>query len=259
MMEITGKILVVDDEEIVLLSIRKVFRGAKYEIDTVQSPQLGLAMMESRKYDVVITDLMMPGMNGMEFLEKVKTMDPAVRVIMITGYATMRTALQSMRRGAFDFLAKPFTKEELSNIVHRAMQKGPLSEAAETAPQEIFEGGVLDPGRVYVLPNHAWARIEPDHHVLIGIDKSFLQTVGQVAQIELPEIGENVSQGGGCAKVTSSDERTYTLWCPLSGRVLEVNKKALAEPASLSGNHRDSWLFKIDPTGIEMEVENLLT
>ncbi len=255
-----AKILVVDDEDVVLLSIRKVFKSDAFELDTVQSPQLGLAMVESRNYDVVITDLMMPGMNGLEFLDKVRAMDPGVRVIMITGYATMRTALQSMRRGAFDFLAKPFTKEELSNVVHRAMQRGSMTEepADASLAGASESAGALEPGRTYTLRNHSWARIEPDMRVVIGVEPHYLSTVGDVSDLELPKPGEGVSQGGGCAKLFTADGRTYSLWCPLSGRVLTLNTEVMENPARLTEKSRDLWLIKIDPTAIEHEIENLL-
>jgi len=259
-MQKSGKILVVDDEEVVLLSVRKVFKHSNYEIDTVQSPQLGLAMMESRKYDVIITDLMMPGMNGLEFLQHVQKMDKSVRVIMITGYATMRTALQSMRSGAFDFLAKPFTKAELSNVMHRAMQRGAMTDvppSAETAG--IGEGaGALEPGMVYTLRDHSWVRIEPDMSVVIGVEKSFLSTVGNVSGLELPVKGENVSQGAGCAKLLTDDGRAYTLWCPLSGRVLKTNSEVTEDPSLLSSSNKSKWIIKIDATAIENEIEDLL-
>jgi CheY-like chemotaxis protein/glycine cleavage system H lipoate-binding protein len=255
------KVLVVDDEEVVLLSIRKVFKNADYELDTVQSPQLGLAMMESRDYDIVITDLMMPGMNGLEFLERVRQMSPKTRVIMITGYATMRTALQSMRRGAFDFLAKPFTKEELNNVMHRAMQRGDMTQEAPTPEsQGVSEGaGALEPGRLYTLRNHSWARIEPDLHVTIGVERAFLSTIGNIKGIELPEKGEGVTQAAGCARLLTSDGRSYSVWSPLSGRVLEVNKALFAEPAKVERDNRAAWLIRIDPTSIETEIEDLLS
>lgn len=259
-MESPVKILVVDDEEVVLLSIRKVFKSREYDLDTVQSPQLGLAMMESRSYDVVITDLMMPGMNGLEFLERVRQMDKSVRVIMITGYATMRTALQSMRRGAFDFIAKPFTKQELSNVVHRAMKRGAMTEAPpSTEAAGIGEGaGALEPGITYTLRNHSWARIEQDMSVCIGVEKAFLDTVGTVSGLVLPEVGENVSQGAGCAELSTKDKRTYSLWCPLSGRILEHNKDVLESPGLIDKDNGNIWLMRIDPTAIETEVEDLV-
>ncbi len=252
------RILVVDDEEVVLLSVRKVFKGADFDMDTVQSPQLGLAMMESRRYDVVITDLMMPGMNGLEFLDKARQMDPGVRVIMITGYATMKTALQSMRRGAFDFLAKPFTKEELSTIVHRAIQHGPLEADAGSGGTVADAADAFAAGKVYTLRNHSWARLEANGMAYIGIEQDFLADMGEVKAVELPEIGETVSQGSGCSRLTGGDGRTYTLWCPLSGRVMEINPMAVSDPRRFGADGVDNWVFKIDPTSLETEIENLI-
>lgn len=257
-MDESVKILVVDDEEVVLLSIRKVFKAANFELDTVQSPQLGLAMMESRQYDVVITDLMMPGMNGLEFLEQVRKIDAKVRVIMITGYATMRTALQSMRRGAFDFLAKPFTKDELSNMVHRAVQHGPMTQRPDAEEEENEVIDPLSPGKVYSLRNHSWARIEESGLVVIGVENNFLQTIGEIQSVELPSVGDYIEQGGNCAKLTTIDERNYALWCPLSGRVNKVNERLDESPKYLGHQDENDWLVLIDPTALEHEIEQLI-
>ncbi len=259
-MDTPGKILVVDDEEVVLLSIRRVLKGSNYELDTVQSPQLGLAMMESRTYDVVITDLMMPGMNGLEFLQKVREIDRDVRVILITGYATMKTALQSMRLGAFDFLAKPFTKEEFNNLVHRAMAVGKLSEVeGEEQTEAVLDDDALKPGKTYTLRHHSWARIEKDASVVIGVERNFIATIGDIATVELPAVGDSVSQGSGCARITATDGRAYTLWCPLGGRVIEINQLVQRSPEQVTMQPMENWLFRIDPTSIDLELEYLLT
>jgi two-component system, NtrC family, response regulator PilR len=104
------RVLVVDDEQVVLDSVRKHLRREAYEIRTVLSGTEAVEILDSGWPEVVITDLMMPGMDGLELLERVRDSCPAIPVIMITGYATMRTALQALRQGAFDYIAKPFTR-----------------------------------------------------------------------------------------------------------------------------------------------------
>ena len=115
------RILVVDDEETVCRSIRKALQREDYEIDAALSGEEALKMEAEKKYDVIIVDLMMPGLNGMDLLKSLKAASPAVQVVMITGYPTMKNTLQALQIGAFDFLPKPFLPYDLRNLVARAL------------------------------------------------------------------------------------------------------------------------------------------
>ncbi len=115
------KILVVDDEDTVCRSIKKALQREDYDIDVALSGEDGLKMQQQKDYDVIIVDLMMPGLNGMDLLKALKAISPAVQVVMITGYPTMKNTLQAMQIGAFDFLPKPFLPYDLRNLVTRAL------------------------------------------------------------------------------------------------------------------------------------------
>ncbi|MGD1008954.1 MAG: response regulator [Candidatus Aminicenantales bacterium] len=115
------KILVVDDEDTVCRSIKKALVREEYDIDVALSGEEALKMEAKKKYDVIIVDLMMPGINGMDLLKSLKAVSPAVQVVMITGYPTMKNTLQAMQIGAFDFLPKPFLPYDLRNLVARAL------------------------------------------------------------------------------------------------------------------------------------------
>ena len=115
------KILVVDDEDTVCRSIKKALVREEYDIDVALSGEEALKMEGQKRYDVIIVDLMMPGLNGMDLLKSLKSISPAVQVIMITGYPTMKNTLQAMQIGAFDFLPKPFLPYDLRNLVGRAL------------------------------------------------------------------------------------------------------------------------------------------
>jgi len=119
----TGKkaILVVDDEITVCKSIRKALVSEAYDIDVAISGEEALRMEEKKKYDVMIVDLMMPGISGLDLLKSLKAKNPSVQVIMVTGYPTMKNTLQAMQIGAFDFLPKPFLPADIRNLVIRAL------------------------------------------------------------------------------------------------------------------------------------------
>jgi two-component system phosphate regulon sensor histidine kinase PhoR len=115
------KILVVDDELTVCKSIRQVLVREDYEVDMALSGEEALRKEGERHYDVMIVDLMMPGLSGMDLLKSLKAKDPKAKIIMVTGYPTMKNTIQAMQLGAFDFLPKPFLPSDLRGIVARAL------------------------------------------------------------------------------------------------------------------------------------------
>ncbi len=112
-------ILVLDDEPIVCKRLKPFFQKVGYEVETYGKPSEALARVEQRRFDVVITDLKMEGLDGLAFLAKVKALYPDTDVIVITGFATMETARESFRKGVFDFVAKPFKLAEILDGVKR--------------------------------------------------------------------------------------------------------------------------------------------
>jgi two-component system, OmpR family, phosphate regulon sensor histidine kinase PhoR len=118
------RILVVDDELTVCKSIRQVLIRGDYEVDMAQSGEEALGKEAERPYDVMIVDLMMPGLNGLDLLRMLRARNPKARIIMVTGYPTMRNTLQAMQLGATDFLPKPFLPTTLRNLVAAALAAG---------------------------------------------------------------------------------------------------------------------------------------
>jgi signal transduction histidine kinase len=121
-----ARILVVDDEEIVLDSCTEILRGEGYQLATASDGARGLALVHEFRPDVVVVDLKMPGLSGFEVLERLRDADPTVVTIVITGYATVSSAVDAMKRGAYDFLPKPFTPEEFRLIIRRGVEKRSL-------------------------------------------------------------------------------------------------------------------------------------
>jgi len=117
------KILVIDDEPVVCSSCKRALGEEGYEVETVLGGRDAIEILESREFDLVITDLKMPSISGMDILEHVKKKRPDVQVVMITGYSTIDTAVESIKKGAFDYISKPFTPEELLSVVRDASIK----------------------------------------------------------------------------------------------------------------------------------------
>ncbi len=125
-MDIEAKILIIDDEEIVLDSCTEILANGNYQIATAINGTLGLELVNSFRPDLAIVDLKMPGISGFEVLEKIHEFDPTIVTIVITGYATISSAVEAMKKGAYDFLPKPFTPDELRLITRRGLEKRKL-------------------------------------------------------------------------------------------------------------------------------------
>jgi len=133
-----GKILVIDDEEIVLKSCRVVLQQEGYEVETRRSGQEGLDLLRDRSFDIVLCDLKMPRMSGLEVLRTIQENSPQVSVVIITGYATVASAVETLKGGAADYITKPFTPEQLAAAVESVMSRRREQPAAEEPSPGTF-------------------------------------------------------------------------------------------------------------------------
>lgn len=120
---ITQKILVVDDEKSVCDSVKKILTRKGYEVDNSMDAEDAINRIKETSYDLVITDMMMPKTSGLELLQMIKQYYPELEVVLITGYATIDTAVQATKLGAADYLPKPFTPDELTQITKKALER----------------------------------------------------------------------------------------------------------------------------------------
>jgi formate/nitrite transporter len=117
------KMLIIDDEEIVLKSCRKIFEAEGFDVVTTSNPQEGLKLVSDKAFDVILCDWMMPGFDGMDVVEEIDKRSPNSTVVMISGYPSVGRATEAMKRGAMDYLAKPFRPEEIIEVVKKAVRR----------------------------------------------------------------------------------------------------------------------------------------
>lgn len=122
----TKRVLVVDDHAAARESVADVLRHAGYDVVGLGSPMEALPCLERESFDLVITDLQMPGMDGLEFIRQIRQRKLTTQVLMITAHATISSAVEAMRYGAFDYLEKPFNVNQLERLVHSAIERGQL-------------------------------------------------------------------------------------------------------------------------------------
>ena len=122
-----AKILIIDDEEVVRESCCRILSEEGHQIETATDGERGLQKVKQLKPDLALVDLKMPGMDGIEILEKIQDIDPDIVSIVITGYATIESAVEAMKRNAYDFIPKPFTPDQLRIIIRRGLEKRNLA------------------------------------------------------------------------------------------------------------------------------------
>ena len=133
------KILIVDDERIVRDSLKHWFEDEGYSIETAEDGQIALKKFDKGKYDLMLLDMKMPGMSGLELLEKVKKIDVDVIVILITAFASVPTAIQALKLGAYDYVTKPVDPDELNHLVKNALEKKKLKSENVALKEKIDE------------------------------------------------------------------------------------------------------------------------
>ena len=117
------RILVIDDELDMLMLLRMIIEdNTDYEVDTTNNPSEALKMVMENDYDLVISDLKMPGMDGLELFDEVKGMKPDLPLIIITAYGSLETADEAMKMGVADFITKPFRKDSILFTINRVLE-----------------------------------------------------------------------------------------------------------------------------------------
>lgn len=247
------RILVVDDEKVVLGAVNKALKKTDLQIETAESAEVALDRINDATFDVVITDLKMPGIDGIELMEHLRRKGTDARVIMITGYPSVDSALEAKRLGAFEYVTKPFTRQELLSVVVRALRQGDEPTSRDESHSSITTE------KLFMIPDHAWAQLEPDRTVRIGMALAFASTVGEVADIELPAEDQLLEQGRMCVVVRAEDGVEHYLRSPFSGRVLEINRMASEEPELVVRDpEKSGWLIRLEPHAVEKELPNLV-
>jgi two-component system, NtrC family, response regulator HydG len=123
MPEAPAQILVIDDDKAMRDACFQILARQGFRVELAASAKQGLSLLERQSFDAILLDLVMPDLDGLAALKKIRALDPDVEVIIITGYGTIQSAVESIKAGAFHFLSKPFVPDDLRNLVSRALEK----------------------------------------------------------------------------------------------------------------------------------------
>lgn len=161
------KLLVIDDEKVIREGCREVLTPEGFDVVLAENGEQGLKMIEEEHFDVILLDLMMPGLSGFDVLSNVKEFHPDTAIIIITGYATVEHSIEAMKKGAFDFIPKPFSPDQLRVVVSKAIEHtGALKDIANEKSRmrvliNLLANGVMvtDAEQKVVLANPAFMKI----------------------------------------------------------------------------------------------------
>src|SRR5450759_4894299 len=262
-----ARILAVDDESIILDSFRKILVVAGYSIDTVEKGREALGLILKRDYDFVFTDLKMPEMDGLEVTKAVKHLRPDIDVIVITGYASIETAVETMKYGAMDYVQKPFTEDELIDFFNKCLIKRKdrierqmkptvrliTSSTKESGSQHEFNV----PAGIFISQNHTWVNIEMNGTVRVGLDDFVRKTIKNIDAVELPALNKNIKKGELLFSI-KHNSHTINISSPISGKVTLLNTEHVEHPEWIASKPFElSWMCCIDPSNLPEELHSL--
>jgi CheY-like chemotaxis protein/glycine cleavage system H lipoate-binding protein len=262
-----ARILCVDDEEVILSSFRKILVLDGYSVDTVETGQEALGLIQTHHYDFVFTDLKMPLMDGVEVTKSVKHMRPDIDVIIITGYASVETAVETMKYGAMDYVQKPFTEDELLAFTKKALIKRQDRVQKQLQPkvhisnlpadEEASSGEFSIPGGVFISNSHTWVSLNQEGMAKVGMDDFAKKLIGKVEVIDLPNLGMQVKAGQPLFTIRQGN-RKVSFSAPVSGIVKSINTLLKEDPDALDiTSYERNWFCAIDTDNIDNEIKDL--
>ena len=262
-----ARILAVDDEPVILDSFRKILVVGGYSIDTVEKGSEALGLILKNDYDFVFTDLKMPEMDGLEVTKAVKHLRPDIDVIVITGYASIDTAVETMKYGAMDYVQKPFTEDELTEFFNKSLirrkdrierQMKPAvrlitpSTKASDSPHEFNV-----PAGFFVSQNHTWVNIEMNGTARVGLDDFARKIVGKIDKVDLPKPGQEIKKGELLFSIRKNSQ-TIDISSPISGTISLINTEHVEHPEWIGSKPFElSWMCCIEPSNLSAELGSL--
>jgi CheY-like chemotaxis protein len=262
-----ANILAVDDEEIVLDSFRKILVLAGYSIDTVETGPEALGLVQKHDYDFVFTDLKMPDMDGIEVTKAVKHLRPDIDVIVITGYATIESAVETMKYGAMDYVQKPFTEDELVAFVNKSLIRRQDRIERTTKPtvhlitpsigESTSKHKFNVPAGVFLSSAHNWVSLELNGIVRVGIDDFTQKILGKIDRIALPNQGQKTKKSEPLFSIKQGS-CTMTFPSPISGTIVAVNTDLNDHIEYVNMKPYElGWMCSIEPTNLNEDLQSL--
>jgi DNA-binding response OmpR family regulator len=247
------RILVLDDDPVVGLSCKRILGAEGFVVNTVQKGEDALRRLGQEEIDLLISDIRLPDIYGIEVLEEAKILQPRTDVVMITGYPTLEDAKEAIRLGAFEYLEKPFTPDFMLNVARRVFDKrGWILRKAfiDQFRQYITPASELDDRTIYYKEG-TWARPLRDGNWELGFDVRQWYLSGQLLYVDLIEQAFVASGEPFARLLLGEGGKIVELKAPMSGSVCERNSGVNETLCSLVTKCLTEnwlvWLLRINP------------
>jgi len=251
----TKNLLVVDDEKIVCDSCARILGDRGYAVETSTDPSKALKLATEKDYAVILLDIKMPTVDGLEFLEELRKRQKNVRVVMITGYSTPENTAAAKRLGAVDIVPKPFSPDELLNAVTKLLPvDAPRKEAAvavEAKPVAAEVPRGVEYSKEYYFLDETWMQRAAYNSVRVG---AFLpsEESRSILSIQLPKVGDVVYRGLPIAAITIEGKPLRIIPSPVTGEVVDVNGAlAGAKADTWTKPCKTAWIANVRPVNLE--------
>jgi CheY-like chemotaxis protein len=262
-----ARILAIDDEPIVLDSFRKILVLAGYSVDTVELGQEALGLLRKNDYDFVFTDLKMPGMDGLDVTKASKHLRPDIDVVIITGYATIESAVDAMKYGASDYVQKPFTENELVEFADQLLirrqdrierQTPPTGRLVTASSHEYESDHVVNvPGGIFVSPQHTWVSVEVNGEARVGLDDFIHKSLGPTDDIVFPNPGAEIRKGAPLFTIWRG-EHSLTFPSPLDGKITRANHDLTYHLDLLQRRpYQMGWICALEPANLSADLTEM--
>ncbi|MFP4457638.1 MAG: response regulator [Clostridia bacterium] len=211
------KLLIVDDETNIRMTLKQCFSAEKYDIDMAVNGQEALKKITDNDYDVVLLDIRMPGLTGLEVLEKVRENNIDVDVVMMTAYGSVEKAVEAMKLGAIDFIGKPFTPTQIREIVDDVLARDKLIEEELDGYKDNLQfakKNILDKnytkGEQYLKKAVALGVDQPEPHNLLGVIAEYNGNLDQAQKHYRAAIALDPTFSPARANLTRTSSIQYT-------------------------------------------------
>jgi CheY-like chemotaxis protein/glycine cleavage system H lipoate-binding protein len=255
-------ILVVDDESVIINAVNKICSAEGLKVDTSSNAQDALLKVGKNSYRLIISDIMMPDMDGFQFLDAISKMKLKTPVIITTGFSTVENAVKSLYNGAIDFIPKPFSADELISSVSRGLKYLDIQVKLAESKNSVNDASIIYvpcPAKYFRLGYASWVAPDNTGSVLIGVTDLFLRTIDSITEIELSRVDEEVVQGNPCAQVKSKGDLVHSVLSPVSGRILGRNDRLLNDTSIAEKDpYFDGWFYRVIPSNNEYELKQLI-
>ena len=241
-----GRILVLDDDPIVTLSCKRILGAEGYSISTVEKGEDALNKLAKEDFDLLISDVRLPDINGMEVLKESRILKPKTDVVIITGYPTLDDAKESTRLGALEYIEKPFTPDFMLNAAKKVFDtRGWILRQAFIDDFRDSVSPVKDnENPVIFYKDGTWAKPYKDGLWEIGCDLRYWMLSGNLMYVEFIKNMERFVAGQSFARIYSSSGKGSDLLSPMNGELKEINMKVNDVMCALIKDHlSEGWLL----------------